>query len=109
MVSHGWRPRLVALWAHINEGLATLLPRFVLGTVIFTVVYGEIRLRTNSVQPAVLMHAVGNTFTNTLLNGLASEGFVSLAPKTIWLTSFGERFIFNPLKSNKVYLEVPNA
>jgi membrane protease YdiL (CAAX protease family) len=69
--------------------LVTLLPRFILGTIVFAVVYGEIRKRVGSVWPAVLMHWMGNTFANTLLAGFAGEGFVSLVPGKEWLGSFG--------------------
>lgn len=82
-------PYMRELWAHTDEALITLLPRFVLGTIVFTVLYGEIRLRTGSVWPAVLMHWSGNTVANTLLAGLGGTGFVILAPDAIWLTSFG--------------------
>jgi membrane protease YdiL (CAAX protease family) len=82
-------PYLRDLWAHTSEGLATLLPRFVLGAIVFAVVYGEIRIRTGSVWPAVLMHWVGNTVANTLLTGFAGEGFVSFVPGKEWLGSFG--------------------
>jgi membrane protease YdiL (CAAX protease family) len=82
-------PYLRELWAHTSEGLATLLPRFILGTIVFAVVYGEIRIRTGSLWPAVLMHWVGNTLANTLLTGFAGEGFVFLVPGKEWLGSFG--------------------
>jgi membrane protease YdiL (CAAX protease family) len=82
-------PYLRELWAHTSEGLVTLLPRFIVGTIVFAVVYGEIRYRTGSVWPAVLMHWMGNTFANTLLTGFAGEGFVSLVPGKEWLGSFG--------------------
>ena len=82
-------PYLRELWAHTSEGLVTLLPRFILGTIVFAVVYGEIRIRTGSVWPAVLMHWIGNTFANTLLAGFAGDGFVSLIPGKEWLGSFG--------------------
>ena len=82
-------PYMRELWAHTDEATITLLPRFVLGTIVFSVLYGEIRLRTGSVWPAVLMHWAGNTVANTLLAGLAGAGFVILAPNAIWLTSFG--------------------
>jgi len=77
-------PYMRELWGHTDEGLTTLLPRFVLGTVVFSVLYGEIRIRTGSVWPAVLMHWSGNTVANTLLTG-----FVILEPNTVWLTSVG--------------------
>jgi len=82
-------PYLRELWAHTSEGLVTLLPRFILGTIVFAVVYGEIRIRTGSVWPAVLMHWIGNTFANTLLIGSAHGGFVSFVPGKEWLGSFG--------------------
>ena len=77
-------PYMRALWSHTSEGLATLLPRFVLGVIIFAIVYGEIRLRTQSVWPAVLMHWLGNTFANGLLTTI-----VALVPGRAWLGSFG--------------------
>lgn len=82
-------PYLRELWAHTSEGLVTLLPRFFLGTIVFAVVYGEIRIRTSSVWPAVLMHWTGNTIANTLLAGFAGAGFVSLVSGKEWLGSFG--------------------
>jgi len=82
-------PYLRDLWAHTSEGLVTLLPRFILGAILFSVVYGEIRMRTGSVWPAVLMHWMGNTVANTLLAGFAGEGFVALVTGKEWLGSFG--------------------
>jgi membrane protease YdiL (CAAX protease family) len=82
-------PYMRELWAHTSEGWLTLLPRFLLGTIVFAVVYGEIRIRTGSVWPAILMHWVGNTLANTLLIGYAGGEFVSLAPGKEWLGSFG--------------------
>jgi membrane protease YdiL (CAAX protease family) len=82
-------PYLRELWAHTSEGLVTLLPRLILGTIVFAVVYGEIRIRTGSVWPAVLMHWMGNTLANTLLTGFAGGGFVALVPGMEWLGSFG--------------------
>ncbi len=82
-------PYMTELWAHTSEGLVTLLPRFVLGTMISAVVYGEIRLRTGSLWPAVLMHWMGNTVANTLLAGLGGQAFVTLSPGQEWLSSFG--------------------
>lgn len=78
-------PYMRELWGHTSAGLEILLPLFLLGTVVSTVVYGEIRKRTGSVWPAVLMHWVGNSLANTLLVG----GFVTLVPGREWLGSFG--------------------
>lgn len=77
-------PYMRELWAHTSEGLVTLLPRFILGTIVATVVYGEIRLRSGSLWPAVLMHGIGNTVANSLLTG-----FVTFVPGWAWLGSFG--------------------
>lgn len=82
-------PYFRELTAHTSEALVTLLPRFILGTIVFAVVYGEIRKRTGSVWPAVLMHGVGNTLANNLLSGFAGNGLVSLVPGKEWLGSFG--------------------
>ena len=82
-------PYLRELWAHTSEGLVMLLPRFILGTIVFAVVHGEIRIRTGSLWPAVLMHWIGNTLANTLLTGFAGDGFVAFVPGKEWLGSFG--------------------
>lgn len=78
-------PYMQELWGHTSAEPVVLLPLFVLGTVVSAVVYGEIRKRTGSVWPAVLMHWVGNSLANTLLVG----GFVSFLPGREWLGSFG--------------------
>lgn len=77
-------PYLNELSVYTSEGLTTFLPRFILGTIVLAVTYGEIRIRTGSVWPAVLMHFIGNTLTNTLLSG-----FVFLVPGKEWLGSLG--------------------
>lgn len=87
-------PYLRELWAHTSEGLVTLLPRFILGTIVAAIVYGEIRKRSGTVWPAVLMHWLGNTIANTLLVGTGptaapGSGFVALTPGQAWLGSFG--------------------
>ena len=53
--------------AHLTESLTTLLPRFLLGTIAVSIVYGEIRILTNSVWPAVLMQTVGGAFIGALM------------------------------------------
>lgn len=82
-------PYLRELWAHTSEGWVTLVPRLILGTIVFAIVYGEIRIRTGTVWPAVLMHWIGNTFANTLLVGYTGEGTVAFVPGQEWLGSFG--------------------
>jgi membrane protease YdiL (CAAX protease family) len=61
-------PYLADSWDFTSESLWTLAPRFVLGTTVIAVAYGEIRLRTGSVWPAVIMHATGNAVAGPLIN-----------------------------------------
>ena len=44
------------------ENMVILAPRFLLGAVAASLVYGEIRFRTNSIWPAVLMQSIGGSF-----------------------------------------------
>jgi len=46
-------------------------------------VYGEIRLLTNSIWPAVLMHMVEDAF----LNQLFTDHHIQIVPGTDWLVS----------------------
>jgi membrane protease YdiL (CAAX protease family) len=69
--------------------LVTLLPGFILGTIVFGVVYGEITMRTGSFWSAVLVQWMGHTSANTLLTGFAGGGFVAFVPGKEWLASFG--------------------
>ena len=68
-------PYIGALSEYTTEGLGAYLPRFYLGCFAFTIVYGEIRMRTNSVWPAVVMHWFGNSIANPLV-----AQFVALEP-----------------------------
>lgn len=64
----GWHlPYLSTFWTYTEEGMATLVPRFFVGTIVAAVVFGEVRLATGSVWPAVLMHAIGNAVATALL------------------------------------------
>lgn len=60
-------PYVAVFWDYTDESPATLVPRILVGTVIVAVVYGEIRLATGSVWPAVAMHAMGNALVGALL------------------------------------------
>lgn len=61
-------PYLADAWDYSTESLWTLAPRIIVGTTIVAVVYGEIRLRTGTVWPAVIMHASGNAVAGALIN-----------------------------------------
>ena len=60
-------PFLAYVFSYLNESAVTLIPRLLLGTITASIVYGEIRLRTNSVWPAFLMHTIGGAFIGTFL------------------------------------------
>lgn len=63
-----WHLPFIATFAgYTNESLASFIPRYFLGILAFAIVYGEIRLRTESVWPAVLLHWVGNTIATALV------------------------------------------
>ncbi len=61
-------PYLADAWDYSTESLWTLAPRVILGTTVVAVVYGEIRLRTGTVWPAVIMHASSNAVAGALIN-----------------------------------------
>ncbi len=82
-------PYMAELWGHSTESMVTFVPRFVLGSTISAVLYGEIRQRTGTFWPAVLMHWTGNTIANTLLTGI-----VTLVPGWEWLGTFGASGFF---------------
>ena len=63
--------------------LATFIPLSIVVMVSWAIVYGEIRLLTNSIWPAVLMHMVEDAF----LNQLFTEHHIQILPGTDWLIS----------------------
>jgi len=77
-------PYIVELSSYTAEGMETFLPRFYLGAFAFSLVYGEIRIRTGSFWPAVLMHWAGNAIANPLI-----AGFVALSVGKEYLGSIG--------------------
>ena len=75
-LSHGIVGLIWGLWhlpyiryitPYTTESLVTLVPRFVVGAIAASIVYGEIRLKTNSVWPAWLMHTVGATVVSAFM------------------------------------------
>lgn len=61
-------PFVFAFWPYLTpDMLWYFVPLLLIGTISQSVVYGEIRLATNSVLPAWIMHTIGNTIGNTLL------------------------------------------
>ena len=70
--------------SYTSQSLVTFLPLVILGTTGASIIFGEIRLSTGSVWPAVIMHTISNIVITTLL----VQGFVK--------TSTGTEFLFTP-------------
>ncbi len=64
-------------------GVAAFIPVSIIVMVAWAIVFGEIRLLTGSIWPAVLMHMVEDAF----LNQLFMDGHLSIVPGTDWLVS----------------------
>lgn len=62
-----WHFPYLHLFVETSEAMLTFIPRLLLGMIVVSIVYGEIRWRTNSVWPAVLMHTFGNAFIDTMI------------------------------------------
>jgi membrane protease YdiL (CAAX protease family) len=61
-------PFAFALWPYLTPAmLPVFVPLLLIGTVSQSIVYGEIRLATNSVLPAWIMHSIGNAVGNFLI------------------------------------------
>jgi membrane protease YdiL (CAAX protease family) len=63
--------------------LAVFIPLTIVVMISWSMVYGEIRLATHSIWPAVLMHVVEDAF----LNQLFTEHHIQIVPGTDWLVS----------------------
>lgn len=81
-------PFVFTFWSYLTPTMLWyFVPLLLIGTISQSVVYGEIRLATNSVWPAWLMHTIGNAFGNTLL----LSGFVQLSRgQEIWFSPGAE-------------------
>ncbi len=63
--------------------LAVFIPLSIVVMISWGMVYGELRLLTNSIWPAVLMHMVEDAF----LNQLFIDNHIQIVPGTDWLVS----------------------
>ncbi len=63
--------------------VAAFIPLSIVVMVAWAIVYGEIRLLSGSIWPAVLMHTVEDAFVNQLI----TERHISIVPGTDWLVS----------------------
>jgi membrane protease YdiL (CAAX protease family) len=81
-------PFIFVFWPYLTvHMLWYFIPLLLVGTISQSVVYGEIRLATNSVLPAWIMHTIGNTLGNTLL----LSGLLQLrAGKELWFSPGAE-------------------
>lgn len=78
-------PYMTLFWDFSDEPLWTLAPRVILGSIAAAVVYGEIRLRTGTVWPAVVMHAS----SNAIAAGLLDKNVLIQNETTPWIFSPG--------------------
>lgn len=72
-------PYLRVILPYSGEGLITLVPRFLLGTMAVSIVYGELRRQGGSLWPAIVMQTVGGATIGTVLALKIS------VPKAAWL------------------------
>lgn len=78
-------PYMTLFWDFTDESLWTLAPRVLLGTTAAAIIYGEIRLRTGTVWPAVIMHAA----SNAIAAGLLDENVLVQNESTPWIFAPG--------------------
>lgn len=81
-------PFVFAFWHYLAPNMLWyFVPLLLIGTISQSVVYGEIRLATDSAWPAWIMHTIGNTLGNALL----LSGFIQLVSgREIWFTPGAE-------------------
>ena len=60
-------PYFAFVTSYAAQTPTTLIPLFLTGTIAASIVYGEIRILTNSVWPAVLMQTAGGAFVGALV------------------------------------------
>jgi len=78
-------PFVFIFWPYLTANMLWyFVPLLLVGTISQSVVYGEIRLATNSVLPSWVMHTIGNAIGNTLI----LSGFIQL--------SSGKELLFSP-------------
>ncbi|HEX2945581.1 MAG TPA: type II CAAX endopeptidase family protein [Clostridia bacterium] len=69
-------------WVYSSENLVTFIPRFYLAMFAFAILYNEIRIITNSVWPAVIMHCIMNSFGHPL-----AADYIKVVPGYEYLVS----------------------
>lgn len=71
-------------WLYTSEDLATFIPRLYLGAFAFSLLYDEIRIITGTFWPAVLLHAISNSFGHPL-----AADYVTVSAGKAYLGSIG--------------------
>ena len=81
-------PFVFVFWPYLTANMLWyFVPLLLVGTISQSIVYGEIRLATDSVWPAWIMHTIGNTLGNALL----LSGFIQLVSgREVWFTPGAE-------------------
>ncbi len=84
-------PFVFVFWPYLTANMLWyFVPLLLVGTISQSVVYGEIRLATDSVLPAWLMHTIGNALGNALI----LSGFIQLSQgKELWFSPGAESII----------------
>lgn len=77
--------------AYTSQSLITFFPMLFAGVIAMTFIYGEIRLLTQSVWSALVLHTVSNAFGNPLI----LQGFIEMAPGADVLVSPGPESILS--------------
>jgi len=84
-------PFVFVFWHYLTPNMLWyFVPLLLIGTICQSVVYGEIRLATDSVWPAWIMHTIGNAVGNALL----LSGLIQLnRGKELWFTPGAEGIV----------------
>ena len=84
-------PFVFVFWPYLTSTMLWyFIPLLLVGTISQSVVYGEIRLATDSVWPAWVMHTIGNAIGNSLI----LSNLIQLTPgKEIWASLGAESVI----------------
>jgi membrane protease YdiL (CAAX protease family) len=76
---------------YTTQGYAAFFPMFFVGVAALSIIYGEIRLLTRSVWPALLLHTVSNAFATPLF----VRGFIKISPGADMFVSPGPESFFS--------------
>jgi membrane protease YdiL (CAAX protease family) len=75
--------------ATTTQSMVTFIPLMIAGLIAASLVYGELRLLTGSVWPAVLLHTMGNAFVDLLI----LQGLFKIVPGLDFLVAPGPQSV----------------